>query len=405
MKIAIIGAGAAGLAAAKNLRTHHTITVFEALPSLAGVWASQASAPCQPIYEELRTNIPIDLMAFWDFPFDASDKTALTGDFPEADVIRAYLARYADHFNVAPLIQFDRRVVSVEKASDGWQVLLDSSETSRFDAVVVCTGHYHQPYFPAVPGLEDFHGQAIHSANFVRGVDHRKETVVIWGGHASGTDLVRLIAPHAKRVFWSGHAPTMAEATSDLSNVQCCADIERFEDERAVLSDGETITGIDTVIFCTGYQYDFPFLTESLLHHDGFRLAQLYRDLLHIDHPTLAFVGIPSLIIPFPLFDAQSRWLNALWRGDLITPSSEDQRAWLSRRDQAFELTGLPPRAFHRLGERQMRYLTDLLFEAGEPPMPDWFASAAKAAQSHRLRYASNYRDQPFNPSAYPPPS
>ena len=46
-----------------------------------------------------------------------------------------------------------------------------------------------------------------------------------------------------------------------------------------------------------------------------------------------------------------------------------------------------------------------LLFEAGEPPMPDWFASAAKAAQSHRLRYASNYRDQPFNPSAYPPPS
>ena len=118
MNIAIIGAGAAGLAAAKNLGTCHTITVFEALPSLAGVWASHASAPCQPIYEELRTNIPIDLMAFWDFPFDASDKTASTGDFPEADVVRAYLARYADHFNLVPLIQFDRRVVSVEKVSD-----------------------------------------------------------------------------------------------------------------------------------------------------------------------------------------------------------------------------------------------------------------------------------------------
>ena len=405
MKIAIIGAGAAGLAAAKNLGTCHTITVFEALPSLAGVWAVHASAPCQPIYEELRTNIPIDLMAFWDFPFDANDKRASTGDFPEAEVVRAYLARYADHFKLAPLIQFDRRVVSVEKISDGWQVQLDSNEICCFDAVVVCNGHYHQPFFPAVPGLEDFHGRATHSANFVRGVDHRKETVVIWGGHASGTDLVRLIAPHAKQVFWSGHAPTMADATSDLSNVQCCADIERFEDERVVLTDGETVTGIDRVIFCTGYQYDFPFLSKSLLHHDGFQLTQLYRDLLHVDHPTLAFVGIPSLIIPFPLFDIQSRWLNALWSGNLIAPSSEDQRTWLLARDQAFAQTALPPRAFHRLGERQMHYLTDLLSEAGGPPMPDWFASAAKAAQSHRLRYASDYRDQPFNPSAYPPPS
>ena len=34
----------------------------------------------------------------------------------------------ADHFNLVPLIQFDRRVFSVEKVSDGWQVLLDNSE-------------------------------------------------------------------------------------------------------------------------------------------------------------------------------------------------------------------------------------------------------------------------------------
>ena len=65
----------------------------------------------------------------------------------------------------------------------------------------------------------------------------------------------------------------MPDATRDLSNVQCCADIERFEDERVVLTDGKTITGIDTVIFCTGYQYDFPFLSKSLLHHDGFQLT------------------------------------------------------------------------------------------------------------------------------------
>ena len=43
MNIAIIGAGAAGLATAK-FRHLPTITVFEALPSLAGVWASHASA-------------------------------------------------------------------------------------------------------------------------------------------------------------------------------------------------------------------------------------------------------------------------------------------------------------------------------------------------------------------------
>ena len=202
MNIAIIGAGAAGLAAAKNLgaatpspclRRYRASLVFGRL--------TRARHANRSTRNSGRT-FPLTSWPFGTSRSMRMTKPASTGDFPEAEAVRAYLARYADHFNLAPLIQFDRRVVSVEKASDGWQALLDTNKISCFDAV---GGHYHQPFFPAVPGLEDFHGRATHSANFVRGVDHRKETVVIWGGHASGTDLVGLIAPHAKRVFWSGH--------------------------------------------------------------------------------------------------------------------------------------------------------------------------------------------------------
>ena len=120
----------------------------------------------------------------------------------------------------------------------------------------------------------------------------------------------------------------MADATSDLSNVQCCADIERFEDERVVgLTAKRYRHRHSDLLYWLPIRLSFP--VQKPTPSRRFRLAQLYRDLLHVDHPSLAFVGIPSLIIPFPLFDIQSRWLNALWSGNLIAPSSEDQRTWL----------------------------------------------------------------------------
>jgi len=410
MDIAIIGAGAAGLAAARRLTEHHNVTVFESLPEIGGVWACSQAATCQPIYDELRTNIPIDLMAFWDFPFRAQDKDSSTGDFPRADAVQAYLRRFAEHFDLLHLVKRETRVITVEPLPlDRWQVRwaknTPASGEAVFDAVVVCSGHYHRPVFPTRPAIDHFSGRVMHAANFTAGDDHRGERVLVWGAHASGTDLVRLIAPHAASVFWSGHADTMTAASADLTNVHCHADITDYETSTFHFADGEEISQIDTLIYCTGYAYEFPFFSPDLLNCNGERIDDLYLDLIHAELPTLAFIGIPSLIIPFPLFDAQSRWLSALWQGTFTLADRSARKAWVQARCQAFQALDKPDRAFHRLGEAQMTYMRQLLAQAGEPSLPHEFESATRAAQRHRLEYAGSFRDQPIGRLSHRPPS
>ena len=211
--------------------------------------------------------------------------------------------------------------------------------------------------FPTLPGIDQFSGRVIHAADFRSGDDHLGERVLVWGAHASGTDLVRLIAPHAASVFWSGHADTMTAAAADLPNVHCHADITAYQTSTFSFANGEDVQEIDTLIYCTGYAYEFPFFSPDLLNHNGERIDDLYLDLIHAECPTLAFIGIPSLIIPFPLFDAQSRWLSALWRGTFTLADQSARQAWVQTRRQAFEALDKPDRVFHRLGEAQMAYM------------------------------------------------
>jgi len=83
-----------------------------------------------------------------------------------------------------------------------------------------------------------------------------------------------------------------------------------FSSERIRL---QIISGIDTVIFGTGYRYAFPFLSqyhnssvhgeevpdvaEQPLVTDGTHVRSVWKDFLYIDQPTLAFSNRESLRI------------------------------------------------------------------------------------------------------------
>jgi hypothetical protein len=71
------------------------------------------------------------------------------------------------------------------------------------------------------------------------------------------------------------------------------------------VSDRQTLTGVDAIIFGTGFRYAFPFLSQyhnsSVKAHqiaesdeqpiitDGTHTRGLWYDLIYIDQPTLAF--------------------------------------------------------------------------------------------------------------------
>lgn len=102
-KVAIIGAGISGLAAAKQLAGHKPV-VFEASDSIGGVWKH-----CS--YGSTRLQTPRRDYEFSDFPWPESGDDTI---FPTHTEILEYLNGYATHFDVLKFVQLNCKVVEVQ---------------------------------------------------------------------------------------------------------------------------------------------------------------------------------------------------------------------------------------------------------------------------------------------------
>ena len=60
------------------------------------------------------------------------------------------------------------------------------------------------------------------------------------------------------------------------------------------------------MLYCTGYEYVFPFLDEaSGLKVEDNRVAPLYMQVVNVQHPSMALIGLPSVAVLFTLFHVQ----------------------------------------------------------------------------------------------------
>jgi cation diffusion facilitator CzcD-associated flavoprotein CzcO len=179
-KVGVIGAGAAGLATAKELiREGHKVTVFEQAMQVGGLWVYDPKVDSDllgvephrkrvhsSVYASLRTNLPREVMSFIDFPF-FTQKGRDRRSYPSHKEVALYLEDFAKEFDLLHVIQFGTSVEHVELVtmdSTGkkqWRVIttkrkdgvVDEVKEELFDAVVVCSGHYFEPKIASIPGI------------------------------------------------------------------------------------------------------------------------------------------------------------------------------------------------------------------------------------------------------------
>ncbi|XP_064966578.1 probable flavin-containing monooxygenase 1 [Musa acuminata AAA Group] len=212
-RVAIIGGGISGLAAAKELRWLEP-TLFEATDSIGGVWKH-----CS--FRSTRLQTPRPDYEFSDYEWrDRTDPS-----FPTHAEILEYLHGYATRFDLWRLIRLESKVVEVRFLGDGgnagfpqlwggkrqamgdrplWEVGVVSGPSGtvqwyEFEFVVMCIGKYgdvpNMPEFPRGKGPEVFQGKVMHSLDYCKLDEEAAETlmkdkkVVVIGYKKSAIDL------------------------------------------------------------------------------------------------------------------------------------------------------------------------------------------------------------------------
>lgn len=351
-RVAIVGAGSSGLAAAKNFRAagFHA-DIFEREPDLGGNWNyGQASAR---VYRSTHTISSKPGTEYPDFPMPREFP-----DYPHHSQILAYLRAYADRLGLLGRIRFGTAVERIAPAVDGdpvsrWFVQLSDGSRETYDAVVLANGHHTVPRYPEYPGR--FTGHALHSAEYKTPDLFAGKRVLVIGGGNSGCDIVVEAAQFAelawhstRRSYWympkyllgrpadqvADHMLALrvplwlrrASATVlhrllvgspkrtglpepdhrlfethpivnsllpyyvGQGDITPVPDVARFEGQTVHFRDGRSAE-FDVVVFATGYVIAFPFIEPRHLNWKNGRPA-LYLNVFHPVYDTLFAAGL-----------------------------------------------------------------------------------------------------------------
>ncbi|PNW85035.1 hypothetical protein CHLRE_03g168900v5 [Chlamydomonas reinhardtii] len=200
-RVAVIGAGVHGIAAAKTFMEHsHDVAVFEGAEDLGGVWRPGNN------YPGLQLQSTADIYSYCDSG-GTPRHFARGTEHPPAAAVYTYLRDYAAEHGVTPLIRFRTKLVQARPTYDrnsssgtggvsggeeaeepagatptGWHLTLrrytgppgepkDAGPWEEFDhncdVLLICIGCFNVPKTPPFPGQSDFvagGGVVVHSS-------------------------------------------------------------------------------------------------------------------------------------------------------------------------------------------------------------------------------------------------
>jgi len=176
-KVAIVGAGSAGLATAALLRRAGAeALVLEAGPEPGAAWRER--------YDRLRLHTPRLLSGLPGLRIPRR-----YGRWVSRDDLLAYFHEYA-----APLdVRTDARVERIERDGDAWRLDTGQGPLSA-QAVIVATGYNGAPFVPDWPGREGFTGELIHSSEYRNPAPFRGRDVLVVGAGNSGAEIATDVA-------------------------------------------------------------------------------------------------------------------------------------------------------------------------------------------------------------------
>ena len=218
--VVVVGAGLQGLVAAKTfleVDPFLNLIIFDSNKTVGGVWSEEN------IYPGLVLNNQLGTWEYTDFPMDEKFGIA-PGEHVPGEVAHEYFRSYAQRFALDERIQFNVKVLTAEKVTDGWTLHTEIHNGAEKECrnitcvkLVVSTGLTSIPNPLEFKGTSSFRVPLISYAEFPKQArvtldDKSINHVTVCGASKAGHDIVHIMASQGKRVTWviraSGYGPT-----------------------------------------------------------------------------------------------------------------------------------------------------------------------------------------------------
>jgi 4-hydroxyacetophenone monooxygenase len=212
--VAIIGAGLSGICAGIKLgEAGYSYRIYDRNKDVGGTWLTN-------VYPGVGVDTPSH---FYSYSFEVNP------DWPEfyskGEYVLDYLRRCADGYGVRDHVVFETEVVSCayDDASKRWAVTTrgpDGVENVEWaDAVISAIGVFQGAVRPDIPGLEDFAGTVVHTADWDPSLDLTGERVAIVGTGASAMQVGPAIVDDAAALTVFQRTPSwvMPRRSDDLT--------------------------------------------------------------------------------------------------------------------------------------------------------------------------------------------
>ncbi|GAB0117864.1 NAD(P)-binding domain-containing protein [Acidisoma sp. 7E03] len=414
MRIAIIGAGPSGLAQLRAFESARRagaeipeLVCYERQDNWGGqwnyTWRTGLDANGEPVhssmYRYLWSNGPKECLEFADYSFEEHFGRPIPS-YPPRAVLHDYIAGRVERSGVRKYIKFCHTVRDVQFDVESGQftvtvhdLLADTTSSSRFDYVVVASGHFSTPNVPAFDGIETFPGRVLHAHDFRSADEFKGKDLLLVGSSYSAEDIgVQCYKYGARSITFSYRTKPMGfDWPEGFAEVPL---LTKVSGRTVTFKDG-TSREVDAIVLCTGYKHYFPFLPDGLRLSTNNRLypLHLYKGVIWQDNPKLIYLGMQDQYYTFNMFDAQAWLARDVIMGRITLPDAPaiaaDIQAWRAREETVAD-------PFEAI-DFQTEYVRDLLSATDYPALDvDHVAKLFKEWEHHKVEGILTYRDQSY---------